>query len=52
MQLPNADFAVVLREKVVGYLLNPQHPDGAPKAKFFDRVGFKIDEWEVFWRTR
>jgi hypothetical protein len=47
MQLPSADDAVVLREKVVGYLLNPHHPDGAPKARFFNLVGFEIDEWEV-----
>lgn len=35
MQLPNASTAELSREKIVGYLLNPEHPDGAGKAAFF-----------------
>ena len=47
MQLPNSDVAIVSEEKIVGYLLNSLHPDGVPKARFFDLFGFKVDEWEV-----
>jgi hypothetical protein len=47
MQLPNSDSAVVPRAKIVGYLLNPQHPDGSSKAKFFESLGFKVEEWQV-----
>lgn len=46
MQLPNAIVAEVSREKVVGYLLNPEHPDGAGKAAFFFAAGFRVDGWE------
>jgi len=35
MNLPNAGEAVVEREKIVGYLLNPAHPDNGGKAEFF-----------------
>jgi hypothetical protein len=35
MELPNASSVEVSREKIVGYLLNPGHPDGAGKAAFF-----------------
>jgi len=34
MKLPNADKAVVERNKIVGYLLNPEHLIGASKAHF------------------
>lgn len=46
MQVPHAESAVVEREKIVGYLLNPQHPDGASKAKFFLSLGFRTEQWE------
>jgi hypothetical protein len=45
MKLPNSDKVHVAEEKVVAYLLNPIHPDGAPKAKFFSAVGFQVDQW-------
>ena len=34
MKLPNADQAVVEREKIVGYLLNAAHRYGASKDDF------------------
>jgi Domain of unknown function (DUF6883) len=46
MRLPNADAANVSRDKVVEYLLNPQHPDGAAKAAFFAAMGFHVDRWQ------
>jgi hypothetical protein len=45
MKLPNAAKAVVEREKVVDYLLNPAHPDNGGKAQFFERLGFRREEW-------
>ncbi len=47
MKLPHADAAVVDREKVVDYLLNPQHRFGASKAQFFSIFGYFLERWEV-----
>jgi len=47
MQVPNAQEAIVSQEKIVRYLLNPLHPDGAGKAWFFLRLGFRVEQWEV-----
>lgn len=46
MQLPHAETAVVSEAKIVDYLLNPQHPDGAGKAKFFLAAGFQVTRWQ------
>jgi hypothetical protein len=46
MQLPNANTAELSREKIVGYLLNPEHPDGAGKAAFFYAAGFRVERWQ------
>lgn len=46
MKLPNAAKAVVEREKIADYLLNPAHRYGASKARFFTGFGFRIEEWE------
>src|SRR5258708_2141019 len=45
MKLPNSHLAVVERDKVVGYLLNPAHRYGAGKARFFEAFGFRRDAW-------
>ena len=37
----------VERAKVAGYLLNRDHTDGRSKAIFFERFGFKTEEWET-----
>jgi hypothetical protein len=47
MKLPHADAAVVEREKILGYLLNPQHRYGASKAQFFFSYGFMSEKWEL-----
>jgi hypothetical protein len=44
--MPNAERALVEREKVVDYLLNPAHPDNGGKAAFFERLGFRRARWE------
>ena len=47
MKLPNADLAIVEREKIAEYLLDPAHPYGASKARFFARFGFDAGMWET-----
>jgi hypothetical protein len=46
MKLPNAAKAVVEREKVADYLLNPVHRFGASKARFFTHFGFRPEAWD------
>ena len=45
MKLPKRELAVVNRSKVVDYLLSLTHADGRPKAAFFARFGFGLDNW-------
>ena len=45
MKLPNAERATVPRDKIVRYLLNPAHPVGGSKARFFLEHGFSAAEW-------
>jgi len=50
MLLPSRESAVVDPYKVREYLLNPDHPDGRPKAAFFQRLGFDRSRWiELRW---
>jgi hypothetical protein len=35
MKLPNPERAIVEMDKIAGYCLNPQHPDGKHKARVF-----------------
>ena len=44
MKLLNLEHLIVEREKIVDYLLNPSHPYGASKARFFIEFGFHADE--------
>jgi hypothetical protein len=48
MKLPNAHLAVVEREKIVNYLLDPLHPNAADKAEFFALFGFSAESWTDF----
>ena len=47
MKLPNAERAVVEREKIADYLLDPAHPDNGGKAAFFLALGYTRDEWAL-----
>ena len=47
MRLPNADSALVPREKLTRYILSSAHPTGRAKAQFFIRFGFAADSWET-----
>jgi len=44
VNLPRANLAVVDAAKVANYLLNPAHPFGASKARFFCRFGFRLEQ--------
>ena len=46
MKLRNAQLAVVERHKIVEYLLNVAHPDNSGKARFFESLGFSIEDPE------
>jgi hypothetical protein len=46
MKLPNADKAIVEREKIVACLLNATHPDNGGKAQFFLGLGFNQADWQ------
>ena len=46
-QLPNSACAQVEEKKIVDYLLNPAHPDGGSKAKFFLARGFDAADWKA-----
>ena len=47
MKLPFADQAVVSETKLVDYLLNPDHPRGRGKARFFVALGFRRERPEI-----
>lgn len=47
MKLPNAEHAIVEREKITQYLLNAAHPDNGGKAAFFEALGFHRGEPET-----
>jgi hypothetical protein len=47
MKLPNATDALVEREKIADYLLNPAHRYGASKARFFNEFGFHLEDWKI-----
>jgi len=46
-RLPRADRSVVDREKLEGYLLNPQHEVGRHKARVFaSALGIRRRDWQ------
>jgi hypothetical protein len=47
VKLPNLQHAVVSERKLVGYLLDPTHPDGAGKARFFTALEFDAYRWSI-----
>ena len=48
MTLPNAHLAVIEERKVTQYLLNGAHPDNGGKARFFDGLGFSVEDVRSF----
>lgn len=47
MKLPRAENAEISESKLCDYLLDTAHPDGASKARFFNGLGYSIDDWEL-----
>jgi hypothetical protein len=47
--VPFAEHATADPRKFTDYLLNPEHPDGRGKAKFFEMNGYTADNWEDLW---
>jgi hypothetical protein len=45
MSLPYLDRAEISPAKVRDYLLNPEHPVGRAKARFFNTLGFDRSRW-------
>ena len=46
--LPNYQRAVILREKLEGYSLNPEHPVGKHKAIVFkSALGYEQANWQL-----
>ena len=48
MRLPGGDRAFVDDEKLIGYCLNPDHPEGRHKARvFLSALGIDRDGWQT-----
>lgn len=47
MPIPDAELAIVGRDKVHGYLLNLEHPDGGAKAVWFHGLGYEREDWHL-----
>lgn len=50
MRLPEADRVVIDSRKLRDYLLSLEHPVGRFKALFFARLGFRQENWVLFYR--
>jgi hypothetical protein len=42
-KIPGGEAAIVDREKLTGYCLNPEHPRGKHKARVFATLGFTVE---------
>jgi hypothetical protein len=46
-RLPHLDRAVVLKAKIVNYLLSARHSGGRAKARFLESFGFHAHDWRM-----
>lgn len=44
MPIPDAESAFVPPKKLSGYLLDPTHPVGGSKARWFLRLGYRMED--------
>jgi len=54
MKMPDGDAAIVDRQKLTGYCLNPEHPRGKHKARVFAMLGFTAPTYaarELLWNV-
>ncbi|HLP10676.1 MAG TPA: hypothetical protein VK177_02030 [Flavobacteriales bacterium] len=49
--MPNKEYSIVEPQKIVSYLLNPDHEIGGPKSQFFFKFGFDREQPEIFERA-
>ena len=47
MWLPKLEQRYIAAEKITAYLLDADHPEGGPKARFFIRFGFSPSSPEI-----
>ena len=47
VKIPGAEHAIVDAAKVRDYLLSAEHRIGNAKARFFTRLGFEPENWEI-----
>jgi len=48
LRLPNAEKAIIEKEKLTGYILSSTHPVGRFKASIFSKLGYTAGNWEKF----
>jgi hypothetical protein len=46
MKLPNAENAIILEDKVAGYLLDLTHRRGGSKARLLRSLGYQAECWQ------
>ena len=46
MMIPMADEAVIAKDKLCDYLLNPVHRRGGSKARLLFSMGYSGDDWQ------
>jgi hypothetical protein len=46
MKVPNADRALIGKDKLCDYLLNAAHRRGASKARLLAAMGYQADNWQ------
>lgn len=46
MRIPNADTAIIEEQKLVDYLLNPDHRRGGSKAALLLQFGYTPADWQ------
>jgi len=46
VKVPNAENAVIARDKLCLYLLNPTHRRGGSKARLLLSLGYSVADWQ------
>lgn len=46
-KLPNCKGAIIADAKIYNYLLNPLHPEGKSKAKFYELIGYTVESADL-----
>ena len=46
MKLSNRERAIIASEKLIYYLLSPEHRRGGSKAQLLQRFGYQVENWQ------